>query len=91
MPDRDTVELTAHDSAFVDAQVAAGEYDNASEVVRAGLRLLERRQLRIYRLRLMIAEGDADYARGEYEVFEPGELAASLIEGLRRRHGSMPG
>ena len=34
------VSLTAELNAFIRAQVASGQYQNASEVVRAGLRLL---------------------------------------------------
>ena len=41
------VSLTAELNAFIRAQVASGEYQNASEVVRAGLRLLiERKGIR---------------------------------------------
>jgi antitoxin ParD1/3/4 len=42
MPNDQTrnVSLTAELNAFIRAQVASGHYQNASEVVRAGLRLL---------------------------------------------------
>jgi antitoxin ParD1/3/4 len=36
------VSLTEHICAFVESQVASGRFGTASEVVRAGLRLLER-------------------------------------------------
>lgn len=42
MPTRN-IELTEHFDRFVAEQVEAGRYQNASEVLRAGLRLLERR------------------------------------------------
>lgn len=44
MPAKDalTVSLTPELSAFIHAQVASGRYHTASEVVRAGLRLLTR-------------------------------------------------
>ena len=37
------VNLTEHFSEFVDHLVASGRYKNASEVLRAGLRMLEQR------------------------------------------------
>lgn len=44
MPAKDalTVSLTPELNAFIHAQVASGRYHTASEVVRAGLRLLTR-------------------------------------------------
>lgn len=45
------VSLTAELNAFIREQVASGQYQNASEVVRAGLRLLQREQLRDERAR----------------------------------------
>jgi antitoxin ParD1/3/4 len=38
------VSLTAELNAFICAQVGSGQYQNASEVVRAGLRLLQKGQ-----------------------------------------------
>ena len=37
-----SVSLTEHICSFVEAQIASGRFHTASEVVRAGLRLLER-------------------------------------------------
>lgn len=78
MQHRKTVSLTPKDDQFITAQVDAGEFGNASEVVRAGLRLLEREQIKLQALRQAIAEGDAAIERGEYEAYEPGQLAARL-------------
>ena len=54
MPGRN-VSLTAHFESFIDNCVASGQYNNASEVVRAALQLLEQRlnedRARIERLR----------------------------------------
>jgi len=43
------VSLTAELNAFIRSQVASGQYQNASEVVRAGLRLLQRQEQRSQR------------------------------------------
>jgi len=40
------VSLTAELNAFIRGQVSSGQYQNASEVVRAGLRLLQRQDQR---------------------------------------------
>jgi antitoxin ParD1/3/4 len=40
------VSLTAELNAFIRAQVSSGQYQNTSEVVRAGLRLLQRQHER---------------------------------------------
>jgi len=61
-PTRNLV-LTDHQSAFVDELVAAGRYQNASEALRAGLRLLEADEATLaapcVRLSRGLAEADA--------------------------------
>ncbi|MBN8441825.1 MAG: type II toxin-antitoxin system ParD family antitoxin [Thauera sp.] len=58
-----SVALGSHFERFVREQVQTGRFNNASEVVRAGLRLLEegeqRRQLELDALRAEIAAGRA--------------------------------
>lgn len=60
MPTRN-VNLTEHYDDFVQEQIASGRYKNASEVMRAGLRLLESQtseeQERLQLLRSLAAEG----------------------------------
>ena len=51
------VDLGEHCSAFVDSQVERGRYGSASEVVRAGLRLLEQREQEVERIRAALIKG----------------------------------
>lgn len=87
MQHRKTISLTAKDDAFIAAQLDSGEYGNASEVVRAGLRLLEQEQLKLAALRQAIDVGDSAYARGDFTTYTaPGQLAADLKAKLTKDH-----
>jgi len=71
---------------FVTKQVESGRFNNASEVVRAGLRLLEDEETKLEELRKLIDEGDADIAAGRYTIYETaGELAEAIKAGGRKR------
>lgn len=52
-----SIALGEHFATFVEEQVSRGRYGNASEVVRAGLRLLEEREAKLKALRVAIEEG----------------------------------
>ena len=92
MQHRKTISLTAKDDQFIANQLETGEDGNASEVVRAGLRLLEQEQLKLMALRMAIAEGDAAYKRGDTQTYdEPGQLAAELKEKLIKDVGASRG
>ena len=43
---------------FVSSSVQSGRYNNASEVIRAGLRLLEENEKRLQNLKIAIFEGE---------------------------------
>lgn len=43
---------------FVSSSVQSGRYNNASEVIRAGLRLLEENEKRLQNLKIAISEGE---------------------------------
>ena len=52
-----SVTLSGHFQKFVDAQISMGHYASASEVIRAGLRLLEERETHVQHLRGEIQRG----------------------------------
>ena len=58
--------LGSHWEAFIRAEVESGRYGSASEVVRAALRELEDRGKRLEALRVHLAEGAEQAARGEF-------------------------
>lgn len=65
---------------FIAAQIRAGRFNNASEVVRAGLRLLEDEEARLNDLRQLIDAGDAELAAGKGTTFaSPDALAGEII------------
>ena len=64
MPTRNIV-LTDQQSAFVDSLVASGRFQNASEALRAGLRMLEREEAEWEKVRAGVLEGLAQVERGE--------------------------
>lgn len=82
MPTRNVV-ITAHQSQLIDEWVAAGHYQNASEVLREGLRLVEQQKLeyrvRLEALRQAVDIGIADFDAGNFQTFDSaGTLEADL-------------
>jgi len=71
MPTRNVV-LTDHQELFIGGLVSSGRYQNASEVLREGLRLLEQREAeysaRLAALRQAIDDGQRDFAEGRFET-----------------------
>lgn len=68
MPTRN-INLTDHFDHFIETEVGSGRYGNASEVVREGLRLMERRKqedrAKLKWLRGAVKEGLDEIDRGE--------------------------
>ena len=52
-----SISLGDYFDQFIQSQVSAGRYKNVSEVVRAGLRLLENEESKVIALRNAIQEG----------------------------------
>lgn len=52
-----SISLGNYFDQFVQAQVLAGRYKNVSEVIRAGLRLLENEESKVLALRIAIQKG----------------------------------
>jgi len=75
--------LGDHERAFIAEQVTTGRFGNRTEVVRAGLRLLqdyENRQ-KLQRLRSEIALGDADIQAGRVTEYASADaLMAELFD-----------
>jgi antitoxin ParD1/3/4 len=53
-----TITLADHQAAFIEGQVAEGHYESPSEVVQAGLRLLEEQEAQLAQLRAALIEGE---------------------------------
>jgi len=73
------VVLTEHQEVLIAALVEAGRFQNASEVLRAGLRLVEQQEreyeARIEALRAAAQVGWDDIVAGRYVDFTPDELS----------------
>jgi antitoxin ParD1/3/4 len=54
--------LSDHLATFVETKVAEGRYASASDVVRAGLRLLEEQEAKLDALRAALIEGETSGA-----------------------------
>jgi antitoxin ParD1/3/4 len=76
MPTKNVV-LTDHQAHFVENLVVSGRYQNASEVLREGLRLIELREaedkLRLTALKKAARSGVADINSGAYDSFDSTE------------------
>jgi antitoxin ParD1/3/4 len=93
VPTRNVV-LTQHQAELIEKLVDSGRYQNASEVLRDGLRLVESRdageRARIKALREAVRVGVADFAAGRYRTFDaPGALRrhlTSVANGVLENH-----
>ena len=81
MPARNVV-LTDHQEALIARLVASGRYQNASEVLREGIRLIEMRErefeAKLKRLHEAVDFGLKDVEEGRYEDVRLDQLGAYL-------------
>lgn len=95
MPTRNVV-ITDHQAELIDRLVASGRYQNASEVLRAGLRAVEQdeaeHEAKLVALRAAVQVGIDDMEAGRYRDFDSMDDAVSHLEGVAqaaiRRAGS---
>jgi antitoxin ParD1/3/4 len=85
MPTRNVV-LTDHQAELIERLVTSGRYQNASEVLREGLRLIEGRdaeeRARLEALRGAARVGIADVEAGRYHSFETSEALERHLDAL---------
>lgn len=79
-----SISLGNYFESFVKSQITEGRNENASEVIRAGLRLLEERENRVQALRNAIQEG---IDSGINENFDADEFLKEL---KARKHAQNP-
>ena len=81
--------LTPHLSAFIDAQVAEGRHQSASEVVREALRRyqddIDADKASIAVLERVAKRGLAEMARGEYTTIAGPDDERRLLDRLKKR------
>jgi antitoxin ParD1/3/4 len=86
VPTRNVV-LTAHHESLIEALVSTGRYQNASEVLREGLRLVEAREVhdaaKLKALQALAETGFTDLDQGRHHDLQDDELE-DFIAGLGR-------
>ena len=84
------ISLTPEFEKFVEAEVASGRYQSASEVFREGLRLLqdrkEKRKVALEEVRKKVRQGLDAAKRGE--LFDGDEVLREILGESRRRRES---
>lgn len=87
MPTRNVV-LTDHQAMFVEQLVSSGRYQNASEVLREGLRMVERRETedsaRLAALQDAVHIGITDIEGGRFRAFDTPEAIERHLSTLAR-------
>lgn len=68
MPRNTSVSLGDHFTGFIDHQVINGRYGSASDVIRAGLRLLEEHEMKVAALRSALIDGETSGPPQPFDV-----------------------
>ena len=74
-----SITLGDHFSSFIEAQIANGRFNSTSEVIRAGLRLLEEHEAKVKALRDALIAGEAS---GPPRPFD----SAAFLERMHDKH-----
>ncbi|GHE77565.1 antitoxin [Camelimonas fluminis] len=74
-----SISLGDHFATFIDTQVQGGRYGSASDVVRAGLRLLEEHEAKLKALEAALISGEAsgEPTEFDFEAFKARKRPAS--------------
>lgn len=93
MPTRNVM-LTDHQAALVEQLIQSGRYQNASEVLREGLRMVEQRDAgdtyRLAVLRKAAQEGMADIDAGRFKTFETKRGLREHLKGVAAKARTVP-
>ena len=88
MPTRNVV-LTEHQADLIARLVTSGRYQNAREVMREGLRLVERQEtedeVRLKAMRKAAEAGIADIAAGRFRTFDAADALEEHLSALSER------
>ena len=88
MPTRNVV-LTDHQASVVELLVKSGRYQNASEVLRDGLRLIEQRDAedtaRLEALRGAVKVGIADFDQDRFTIFATSEALEAHLAAVANK------
>ena len=75
-----SISLGDHFAGFIDRQVADGRYGSASEVVRAGLRLLEEHEVKVAALQAALIAGEESGSAEELD-------SPAFLQEMRAKYG----
>lgn len=75
-----SVSLGQHFTSFIDSQVQGGRYGSASDVIRAGLRLLEEHEAKVKALQEALNDGRQS---GEPRPFD----SEAFLDRMHAQHG----